>query len=196
MPIIIDKKIKSIELVTEENKPVQAQPAVMNKIKTRPHALLGTTYKLKSPLSEHALYITINHFEENGKNYPFEIFINSKSLEHQQWIITITRLISSILRQHCSYGIDISFIVSELRSVFDPNGGYLLKHRRIPSLVAEIGDIIETHLIKLGTLENTKIEPVATGTSKYTQCPTCDSISMVMMDGCQTCTVCGYSKCG
>lgn len=197
MPITIDKKIEKIELVTEENIKTKTEPTVTNKVKIRPHELLGTTYKLKSPLSEHALYITINHLEENGKKYPFEIFINSKSLEHQQWIITITRLISSILRQHCSYGIDISFIVSELRSVFDPNGGYLLKHRRIPSLVAEIGDILEEHLIKLGTLENNKIEPPIVSTkSNYSQCPACDSISMTMMDGCLTCTVCGFSKCG
>ena len=192
MTVTIDKKIKNIEIV--ESAPEQV--ITFNKIKSRPSELIGTTYKLKSPLSEHALYITINHLAVDNKNYPFEIFINSKSLEHQQWIITITRLISSIFRQHCSYGIDISFIVSELKSVFDPNGGYLLKNRRIPSLVAEIGDIIEQHLIKIGTIEDNRLALVESGVSKYGQCPSCDSIALAMLDGCQTCTVCGYSKCG
>jgi len=115
MSVTIDKKIKNISLVKEEKvaeTPIQNMN-VLNKLKKRPPELFGTTYKLQSPLTEHALYITINHIEIDNKKYPFEIFINSKSLEHQQWIITLTRLISAIFRQHSSYGIDISFIISE-----------------------------------------------------------------------------------
>lgn len=194
MTIKIDQKIKKIELV--ENVPVSVKPNVLEKIKSRPSEISGTTYKLKSPLTDHALYITINHVEVDGKNLPFEIFINSKSLEHQQWIITITRLISSIFRQHATYGLDISFIVSELRSVFDPNGGYQVKNRRIPSLVAEIGDIIETHLIKLGTIEDTRLELTKSSMTKFRECPSCNSIALIRMDGCDTCSICGFSKCG
>lgn len=197
MSITIDKKIKKIELVKEqEPDTTNSIPTKLHKIKSRPSDLIGTTYRLKSPLSEHTLYITINHIEIDNKNYPFEIFINSKSLEHQQWIITLTRLISAIFRQHASYGIDISFIISELRSVFDPNGGYQLKNRRVPSLVSEIGDVIEKHLIKLGVIEDSRIMLVESGVSKFKECPSCNSISLLMMDGCWTCNSCGYSKCG
>jgi ribonucleoside-diphosphate reductase alpha chain len=194
MSIILDKKIKTIKLVKDEQ-PINNK--ITTKIKKRPSDLIGTTYKLQSPLTEHALYITINHIEIDNVKYPFEIFINSKSLEHQQWIITLTRLISAIFRQHASYGIDVSFIISELRSVFDPNGGYQLKHRRVPSLVSEIGDIIETHLIKLGTIENHNIlSVISEKQSQFRECPSCNSISLAMLDGCWTCNSCGYSKCG
>ena len=197
MSVTIAKKIKNIQLVKEEEKSIiQPQQITFNKITKRPPELVGSTYKIKSPLTEHALYVTINDIEINDNRYPFEIFINSKSLEHQQWIIAITRLISSLFRNSPS-GMDISFIVTELRSVFDPNGGYTLKHRRVPSLVSEIGDVIEKHLIKLGIIEDNKIILVETpSNNKFRECPSCSSISLVMLDGCWTCNSCGYSKCG
>lgn len=197
MSVTIAKKIKNIQLVKEEEKVIsQPLPITFNKITKRPPELVGNTYKIKSPLTEHALYVTINDIEINDKRYPFEIFINSKSLEHQQWIIAITRLISALFRNSPT-GMDISFIVTELRSVFDPNGGYTLKHRRVPSLVSEIGDVIEKHLIKLGIIEDNKILLVESPpNTKFRECPSCNNISLVMLDGCWTCNSCGYSKCG
>lgn len=193
MSVTIAKKIKNIQLVKEEIP--QPQQITFNKITKRPSELIGTTYKIKSPLTEHALYVTINDIEIDNKRYPFEIFINSKSLEHQQWIIAITRLISSLFRNSSS-GMDVSFIVTELRSVFDPNGGYTLRHRRVPSLVSEIGDVIEKHLVKLGIMEDNKIVLLESPSSKFKECPSCNNISFVMLDGCWTCNTCGFSKCG
>lgn len=203
MTISISQKIKSIELVKDE-KPVKE---IIKEMVSRPKELDGKTYKLKSPLTENAIYITINHIVIDQKKYPFEIFINTKSLENQQWIITLTRLISAIFRQHTTFHNDITFMIRELKSVFDPSGGYISKNRKIPSLVAEIGDVIEKHLIGLGTITDitldrymtveeieNKIKSVA-ATHHYKECPECGNFSMISVDGCGVCTVCGYSKC-
>ena len=121
----------------------------------RPEELVGATYKIKTPLSEHALYVTINDIvlnpgTEHELRRPFEIFINSKNMEHFQWIVALTRIISAVFRK----GGDVAFLVEELHSVFDPGGGYLKRGgKRVPSLVAEIGTVVEEHLIKLGLMQ-------------------------------------------
>ena len=120
----------------------------------RPEQLAGSTYKIKTPLSDHALYVTINDIvlnpeTEHELRRPFEIFINSKNMEHFQWIVALTRIISAVFRK----GGDVAFLVEELHSVFDPGGGYLKRGgRHVPSLVAEIGTVIEDHLIKIGLM--------------------------------------------
>ncbi len=116
----------------------------------REAALSGTTYKLKWPGSDHAMYITINDTELNGRRRPFEIFINSKNLEHYAWTLALTRMISAIFRR----GGDITFVVEELKAVFDPQGGRWMDGRYVPSLLAAIGDVIETHLIRSGFLRD------------------------------------------
>ena len=75
---------------------------------------------------------------------PFEIFINSKNLEHYAWTVALTRMISAIFRR----GGDVSFVVEELKAVFDPQGGQWMGGRYVPSLLAAIGGIIETHMIR------------------------------------------------
>jgi ribonucleoside-diphosphate reductase alpha chain len=144
------------------------------------------------------MYVTINNIKVNDIIYPFEIFINSKTLEHQQWIVALTRIISAIFRYSSTYNTDITFMTRELKSVFDPNGGYLKKNKRVPSLVAEIADIIEAHLLSLGTI---LVEPIESKTidnlnTKYMECPDCHNYSVIKQDGCNICTICGYSKCG
>ena len=146
MTLKIDKKIVRYSVVKlDEPTPApgpDAMPAVqqMHESVARPDVLPGATYKVKTPLSEHALYVTINDY--NGR--PFEIFINSKAMEHFQWIVALTRMLSAVFRK----GGDVTFIVEEMRSVFDPKGGKFM-----PSLVAEIGDIIERHCTDLGLIE-------------------------------------------
>ena len=208
-PIIIDKKIKSIQINKKESKEAANNTNAPIEILNRPEKLIGNTYKLKSPLAESAIYITINNIFIDNKLYPFEIFINTKSLQNQQWIITLTRLISAIFRQHASYNNDISFMIREMKSVFDPSGGYLKKNKKIPSLVAEIAEVIEKHLIDIGCIEDIykdtvmseseleeKIESGSTSLSNAIECPSCSNISFVRMDGCMTCLVCGHSHCG
>jgi hypothetical protein len=188
----------------------------------RPETLRGTTYKIKTPLTEHALYLTINDIVLNAgtehEHYrPFEIFINSKSMEHFQWIVALTRIVSAVFRK----GGDITFLVEELKAVFDPRGGYFKKGGRyMPSLVAEIGDAIEQHLRTIGMLPDsdldarqlklieekrseyetrtgqTKAETDATYPDGAQLCYKCNTKAMIMMDGCLTCLNCGESKCG
>jgi hypothetical protein len=202
----IDKKIKSIKIIEKEE--IKENNKTID-ILERPEELFGKTYKLKSPLAESAIYITINNIMIENKIYPFEIFINTKSLQNQQWIITLTRLISAIFRQHASYNNDISFMIREMKSVFDPSGGYLKKNKKIPSLVAEIADVIENHLIDIGCIEDTtkellmpkeeletKINSGSISMTNAVECPSCSNISFIKMDGCMTCLVCGYSHCG
>ncbi|MBD1203138.1 MAG: adenosylcobalamin-dependent ribonucleoside-diphosphate reductase [Rhodobacteraceae bacterium] len=166
----------------------------------RPAALEGQTYKLKWPGSEHALYITINDIVIAGHRRPFEVFINSKNMEHFAWTVALTRMVSAVFRR----GGDISFVVEELKAVFDPRGGAWMDGRYIPSILAAIGGVIERHLIDIGFIageglglkSDPKAEVVALGAPKGKACSSCGSYDMRMVEGCMTCASCGYSKCG
>ncbi len=166
---------------------------------TRPDVLPGATYKVKTPLSDHALYITIN----NCDGRPFEIFINSKSMDHFQWIVAMTRVISAVFR----HGGEVAFLAEELRSVFDPKGGYFKKGGKyMPSLVAEIGDVLEQHMTSLGMIKRDDSLAIAARAmidekngDKFPSdagiCGKCQTKAAIIMDGCLTCLNCGESKC-
>ena len=166
----------------------------------RPQQLEGATYKLKWPDSEHAIYITINDIVIAGHRRPFEVFINSKNMEHFAWTVALTRMISAVFRR----GGDISFVVEELKAVFDPRGGAWMEGRYIPSILAAIGGVIERHLIRIGfipaegmglkTDPKAEITPLTGGRGKA--CSSCGSYEMRMVEGCMVCANCGYSKCG
>ncbi len=165
----------------------------------RPAALEGHTYKLKWPGSEHAIYVTINDTVINGYRRPFEIFINSKNMEHFAWTVALTRMISAVFRR----GGDVSFVVEELKAVFDPRGGAWVQGRYIPSILAAIGGVIEEHLIRIGFIAGEglglKMDPHQVSTDERPSaraCPSCGAYEMVMIEGCMTCRACGQSKCG
>jgi hypothetical protein len=231
MTIKIDKKITEYYVVNEAGSqdPAGKSEAIvkddnvvqMHEKLERPQILAGSTYKIKTPLSEHALYVTINDIilnpeTEHELRRPFEIFINSKNMDHFQWIVALTRIVSAVFRK----GGDITFLVEELRSVFDPHGGYFKKGGKfMPSLVAEIGDVLENHLCLIGILKKAepdqhqknyikdKAEEYArktadtdTSVTEFPEsaelCNKCLTKAMVMLDGCMTCLSCGESKCG
>lgn len=166
----------------------------------RPAALDGQTYKLKWPDSEHAIYLTVNDVVINGHRRPFEVFINSKNMEHYAWTVALTRMISAVFRR----GGDVSFVVEELKAVFDPRGGAWIKGKYIPSILAAIGGVIEQHMIAIGFLEGEglglKQDPqsqvVNLDGGKGKACPSCGQYDLRMVEGCMTCSSCGYSKCG
>lgn len=167
----------------------------------RPAALEGATYKLKWPASEHAIYITINDIVQAGYRRPFEIFINSKNMEHFAWTVALTRMISAVFRR----GGDVSFVVEELKAVFDPRGGAWMGGRYVPSILAAIGGVIERHMVAIGFLagegmglkSDPHIEAVAVGERPLgPACPNCGQYGMRMNEGCMTCPHCGHSKCG
>ena len=220
----IAKKIVSYKVLTKEDiEPVkqeekQSLESMHEKVE-RPEVLLGSTYKIKTPQSEHALYITINDMVLNmgtahEERRPYEIFINSKNMEHFQWVLALTRVISAVFRK----GGDACFLVEELKAVFDPKGGYFKKGGVfMPSLVAEIGCAIESHLKHIGMIkpeamtdhqkkflaEKRREFEAQHGESedqsfpeKAVLCNKCSTKAMVLMDGCMTCLNCGESKCG
>jgi hypothetical protein len=188
----------------------------------RPEMLIGSTYKVKTPVSDHAMYVTINDIVLNEgtefeKRRPFEIFINSKNLDHYQWIVALTRIISAVFRK----GGDVTFLVDELKAVFDPRGGYWKPGGRfMPSIIAELGYIVEKHLIAIGLLTPTGLdenqqklieqkreeyEASARQQDAFAKpvfpegaqlCAKCSTAAVVVMDGCATCLNCGDSKCG
>jgi hypothetical protein len=229
----IDQKIVDYDVVRKETPEPAAQSAAapekeedkvvhLHEKLERPEMLVGSTYKIKTPLSEHALYVTINDIILNpGTQHelrrPFEIFINSKNMDHFQWIVALTRIISAVFRK----GGDVTFLVEELRSVFDPRGGYFKKGGKyMPSLVAEIGDAIECHLRMIGMLKDDGLDEhqrklVAEKRAQYESvvtsnkseesgdfpegarlCAKCHTKAAIQMDGCLTCLNCGESKCG
>ncbi len=188
----------------------------------RPEVLIGSTYKVKTPVSDHAMYVTINDIilnegTEYEKRRPFEIFINSKNLDHYQWIVALTRIISAVFRK----GGDVTFLVEELKAVFDPRGGYWQPGGRfMPSIIAELGHVIEKHLIMIGLLKAPKLDErqkqlIAEKRAEFEEskkqrdaflvsdfsegaqlCNKCSIAAVVTLDGCMTCLSCGDSKCG
>ena len=234
MAVKIDKKITGYALVNEQDKADAANKAAEAKALNakivqigepldRPEKITGSTYKVKTPVTEHALYITINDVVMNEgtpqeHRRPFEIFINSKNMDHFQWIVALTRVMSAVFRK----GGDVTFLVEELKSVFEPSGGYFKKGGRfVPSLVAEIGEVVEKHLQNIGMLKKVSLddhqqklveekrteyyekhakageEMTAEGFPKGAQlCAKCSTKAMIIMDGCLTCLNCGESKCG
>ena len=167
----------------------------------RPAALEGATYKLKWPGSEHAIYITVNDIVQGGNRRPFEVFINSKNMEHYAWTVALTRMVSAVFRR----GGDVSFVVEELKAVFDPRGGAWMAGQYIPSILAAIGGVIERHLVATGFIagegmglkSDPRAEAMALGEAPRGQaCPSCGSYAMRKVEGCLTCADCGHSKCG
>jgi ribonucleoside-diphosphate reductase alpha chain len=174
---------------------------------SRPEALPGQTYKVRWPDSEHALYITLNDIVQDGRRRPFEVFINSKNMEHYAWTVALTRMISAVFRR----GGDVSFVVEEMKAVFDPRGGAWMEGKYVPSLLAAIGDVIERHMIASGFLpargQRAAIgeQKVAAGnglisdqrsiTTRMAQCPKCGEAALIRIEGCDQCTSCDYSKC-
>lgn len=240
MAIKIEKKIaKYVVAKADDNKAAEqaaapaaakaaekkerAQVIQMHEKLERPEMLVGSTYKVKTPVSDHAMYITINDIILNQgtpheQRRPFEIFINSKNLDHFQWIVALTRIISSVFRK----GGDVTFLVEELKAVFDPRGGYWKPGGKfMPSLIAEIGTVIEDHLKMIGLIHETELDEhqqkliaekraefeaaskqkdAFVDDAKYPAgaqlCAKCNTAAVVMMDGCMTCLSCGDSKCG
>jgi ribonucleoside-diphosphate reductase alpha chain len=180
----------------------------MTKPLDRPESLTGHTYKVRWPESDHAMYITINDIVQDGRVRPFEVFINSKNMEHFAWTVALTRMISAVFRR----GGDVSFVVEELKAVFDPRGGQWVGGRYVPSLLAAIGEVIERHMVINGFLPNPMgdtgpmleaerkvvnlAQPNPGAAMGLRQCPKCGQPALLRQEGCDTCTSCGYSKCG
>ena len=188
----------------------------------RPEVLIGSTYKIKTPVSDHAMYVTINDIVLNEgtvheQRRPFEVFINSKNLDHYQWIVALTRIVSAVFRK----GGDVTFLVDELKAVFDPRGGYWQPGGKfMPSIIAELGYVIEKHLQTIGLLKKHELDDHqkklidekrteyearskqqdAFASSHFPEgaqlCLKCSTAAVVLMDGCMTCLNCGESKCG
>ena len=233
MAVKIEKKIVGYALVNEQEKKDAAAKAAeaqtnatviqLGEPLSRPDKLVGNTYKIKTPVTEHALYITINDVVMNEgtaqeHRRPFEIFINSKNMEHFQWIVALTRVMSAVFRK----GGDVTFLVEELKSVFEPSGGYFKKGGKfVPSLVAEIGEVVEQHLQEIGMLKKAGLDQhqqklVEEKKAEYMEkhaksgedvnaegfpkgaslCNKCNTKASIVMDGCLTCLNCGDSKCG
>ena len=235
--IKIKKKIVDYRVSTSENSDVletaqakefkaeenpETKVVRMHERLERPGMLRGSTYKIKTPISDHAMYITINDIilnpgTEFEKFRPYEIFINSKNLDHYQWIVALTRVMSSVFRK----GGDVAFLVEELKAVFDPKGGYWQPGGTfMPSIIAELGYVVEKHLQSIGMIPKEKLDEhqkklVEEKRQEFKNrnrqqdvfdqgsfpegaqlCGHCNTIAMVMMDGCLTCLNCGYSKCG
>jgi ribonucleoside-diphosphate reductase alpha chain len=171
----------------------------------RPDELPGTTYKIRWPESDHATYITINDVVQDGRRRPFEVFINSKNMEHYAWTVALTRMISAVFRR----GGDVSFVVEELKAVFDPRGGQWVGGRYVPSILAAIGEAMERHMVSIGFLpapaskvvqhaamaDNEAQSGPANGADRMHACPRCGQRAMIHQEGCDMCTSCTYSKC-
>ena len=224
-----EEELAALKLAVEEREArATAKVIRMTEKVMRPEgmeSLEGSTYKIKTPLDDHAMYVTINDIilnqgTEHEQRRPFEIFINSKNMDHFQWIVALTRLMSAVFRK----GGDVTFLAEELQAVFDPKGGYFKPGGRfMPSIIAEIGDVIAHHMQKIGLMakeelsdqqklilkqkraevedaESASLADAASEQTGYpasaTLCNKCHTKAMVVMDNCATCLSCGYSKCG
>ena len=169
-----------------------AKPKAEEPLAPRAEQLCGTTYKLKWPESAHAVYVTINDVEQDGQRRPFEMFINSKNMEHYAWTLGLTRMISAVFRRSP----DVAFVADELKAVFDPRGGAWIQGRYVPSLLAAIGDIVERHIGGLAPEVPRPTDLAAPAARPMPPCPQCGASALVKVEGCNNCLECGYSKCG
>jgi hypothetical protein len=224
MSIKIDKSIVGYSIKKDDEKqdsaPEVPSRQLMHVDIQRPEELRGYTYKIKTPQNDHAMYITINDIvlnvgTEHEQEHPFEVFINSKNMDQFQWILALTRVLSAVFRK----GGDSTFLAEELKQVFDPQGGYFKKGGKfMPSLIAEIGEVLETHMRKIGLIKDEELseahkallaekraalEAVPNDDESDSSfppgsqlCKKCNTQAMVLMDGCMTCLNCGDSKCG
>ena len=203
-PNDVTGSVLSVSEDTKADKPVPVseggEVVYMAEPLDRPSELEGNTYKIKWPDSEHALYITVNDVVIGGHRRPFEVFINSKNMEHFAWTVALTRMISAVFRR----GGDVSFVVEELKAVFDPRGGAWMQGKYIPSILAAIGGVIEQHMISTGFIAGEgmglKADPqakvVGLDAPRGKSCPSCGQFDLRMVEGCMTCASCGHSKCG
>ncbi|MEP5730290.1 MAG: adenosylcobalamin-dependent ribonucleoside-diphosphate reductase [Sulfitobacter sp.] len=203
-PNDITGSVLSVSEDSNADKPVPVteggEVVYMSEPLDRPEELEGNTYKVKWPDSEHALYITVNDIVLNGHRRPFEVFINSKNMEHFAWTVALTRMISAVFRR----GGDVSFVVEELKAVFDPRGGAWMQGKYIPSILAAIGGVIEQHMIATGFIAGEgmglKSDPhakvVGLDSSRGQACSSCGQYDLRMVEGCMTCGSCGHSRCG
>ena len=203
-PNDVTGSVLSVSETTEKAPEVEtgAEVIYMAEPLDRPQTLEGNTYKLKWPDSEHAIYVTVNDVIVNGHRRPFEVFINSKNMEHFAWTVALTRMISAVFRR----GGDVSFVVEELKAVFDPRGGAWVQGKYIPSILAAIGGVLEQHMVSIGFLAgegmglkedphyNKEVVNLTEGRGKA--CPSCGQFDLQMVEGCMTCRSCGHSKCG
>ncbi len=235
MTMKIDQKIVGYQVVGEEKEAVSTEPnrdptpakvegnvIHMHENVGRPDVLIGSTYKVKTPVSDHAMYVTINDIVLNQgtpheQRRPFEIFVNSKNLDHYQWIVALTRILSAVFRK----GGDVTFLVDELKAVFDPRGGYWKPGGVfMPSIIAELGHVVERHLTQIGLLKSVELDEhqkklIEEKRAEYEAqnaqqdafaksefpagaqlCAKCNTVALVNMDNCMTCLNCGDSKCG
>jgi ribonucleoside-diphosphate reductase alpha chain len=181
----------------------QALPEVsaVDAVEPRSDALTGATYKLKWPDSEHAIYITVNDTWDGPTRRPYEVFINSKNMDHFQWTVALTRMVSAVFRR----GGDVTFVVEELKAVFDPKGGAWLKGKFVPSILSAIGSVIEQHMIAIGYIPSSSpvnvvsdepVEQVVKSIPSVPLCPKCMGSNFVKEGGCEICKDCGSSACG
>ncbi len=212
-PNPITGAILSVPEVSSAPAPAQSGSVIyMTQPLDRPGSLPGNTYKVRWPESDHAIYITLNDIVQDGRRRPFEIFINSKNMEHFAWTVALTRMISAVFRR----GGDVSFVVEELKAVFDPRGGHWMDGRYVPSLLAAIGEVIEQHLISIGFMtastppgipavrtttgaggggaEPSQL-PIEPETLHLRPCPKCHAPALTRLEGCDSCMNCGYSRC-
>lgn len=165
-------------------------------LEPRPERLEGATYKIKWPLDAHAVYVTINDVDDAGVGTrPFEIFVNSKNMAHYAWTVALTRMISAVFRR----GGDVSFVAEELRAVFDPAGGAWVDGKYTPSLPAAIGGIIARHLHEPAVVQDSSSDAGIQGgpsTPRGAACPQCGGATLLRREGCDSCSECGYSRCG
>jgi ribonucleoside-diphosphate reductase alpha chain len=196
-PNAITGSVLSVTPPEAKTPPTAPAPELM----VRAEKLVGATYKLRWPDSEHAMYVTINDIEQDGARRPFEVFVNSKNLEHYAWVVALTRMISAVFRR----GGEVAFVAEELKQVFDPRGGQWSQGRYVPSLVAAIGDVIERHMIETGFLASPgRMAEVAVAKDAAAAvtaprlgplCPRCSQPGIIKEEGCLSCLHCGWSKC-
>jgi hypothetical protein len=221
-PTPAEAALKQAAAVEQARREAEPQVVSMHEKLERPEVLVGSTYKIKTPVSDHAMYVTINDIVLNEgtaheQRRPFEVFINSKNMDQFQYIVALTRILSAVFRK----GGDVTFLVEELKAVFDPKGGYWQPGGRfMPSTIAELGYVIEKHLQVIGLLEKPQLDPhqqklVAEKRAQFEAlgkkpsegsssgypagaqlCAACSTVAVVLMDGCMTCLCCAASKCG
>ncbi|WP_425464855.1 adenosylcobalamin-dependent ribonucleoside-diphosphate reductase [Paenibacillus piri] len=170
--------------------------------KRRPQILRGATYKFNTPFG--MAYITIN--DMNGS--PSEVFLNVGKAGSDVFAMSeaLGRVCSLFLR-YGDHGNKVQLLTKHLKGI-GGSGAIGFGANRVESIADAVAKALEMHgdfsddaddyvtATQEVVMETTAQYAVSrSSATSLDLCPSCGSASLINVEGCKTCTNCGYGKC-
>ncbi|OMF17118.1 ribonucleoside-diphosphate reductase, adenosylcobalamin-dependent [Paenibacillus amylolyticus] len=186
-----------VDVETLSSNQTSSSATVLDKqYRSRPQVLRGATYKINTPFG--MAYITINDLEGT----PGEIFLNVGKAGSDVFAMAeaLGRVCSLFLR-YGDHGHKVELLIKHLKGI-GGSGAIGFGANRVESIADAVAKALESHVQsnvqenETGALkEQNQVEDQKTFIESRDLCPSCGSASLMNVEGCKTCSNCGYSKC-